>query len=211
MKPAEQLSAFVRDALAAGHGRDIVKGALLRAGWSESEVEAALFGWTDQGLGLPVPSPRTSFSTAEAVTYAMLFVALLAVSWHVVALGFGLIDMWLPDPDSPMGPWQVTSLRWSVSVLVVVLPLFLWLHHRADRAARDDPGQRRAPLRARFGAITLVLAALVLLGAAIAVVFAVLNGDMTARFAAKAGLVLLVAAIVMAWFRSFLGGAADAP
>jgi hypothetical protein len=59
-------------------------------------------------------------------------------------------------------------------------------------------------LRRKFGVLTLFLAALALLGAAVAVVYAGLMGVVTAQFTAKVALVVTIAALVIAWFRDFL-------
>ena len=205
MKPAEPLGAFVQDGLRAGHSPETLRRALLAEGWSEPEVAAALANWADHGLGLPVPRPRTLVVGHDAVLYGLMFVALLVMIWNLVDLGFSLIEVWLPDPLHDMtGHWSNTSMRWSIATLIVALPLFLWLNMRASRAVVVDPGQRRAPLRRRFGALTLFLAALSLLGAAVAVVYAGLTGVVTAQFLAKTGLVVTVACLTIGWFRDYL-------
>ncbi|MCC5992728.1 MAG: hypothetical protein JJT99_09415 [Rhodobacteraceae bacterium] len=211
MRPAARLSAFVQDGLRHGHSAEELREALRANGWSEPEIDTALGDWSDQGLRLPVPRAQPSGNATEAVLYALLFFALLAVTWNVVALAFWLIEIWLPEPGARRGYGATRAMRWSMAVLIVLLPLFLLLYRRAEKAARSDPGLRRAPWRRRFGAVTLFLAALVLLGDAIAVVFAALIGDITAQFIAKAGFVALVAALVMMWFRHFLTDVDDAP
>ncbi|TVQ04398.1 MAG: hypothetical protein EA338_01490 [Roseinatronobacter sp.] len=204
MKPADQLATFVQDGFRAGHSAQDLRAALAAAGWSEPEIDNALAGWADHGLRLPVPRPRPSVSAAEAATYALLFFALLSVTWNVVALAFWLVEIWVPEADGSTGYGTARSMRWSIAVLVVILPLFLWLQARTDRDARANPGQLRSPTRKKFGAVTVFLAALVLVADAIAVVFAFLNGDMTLQFLIKAAIVALVAGLVIAWFRSFL-------
>ena len=207
MRPAEQLSLFVHDGLRAGHSPQELRDALTQAGWSEHEIDDALASWSEGALRLPVPRPRPYVSAREAMLYGLMFVTLLAVTWHLVQLSFGLIEIWLPDPMSGTGYWSQRSMRWSIATLIVVLPLFLGLNRHAERVARDDPGQRRSLIRKRFGALTLFLAALVLLGDSIAVVFAWLNGDLTARFAAKAAVVAVVAVLVIGYFRSLVDDA----
>lgn len=205
MKPAEQLATFVKDGLRAGHGPDALRTALLAEGWSQAEVTAALAAWTDHNLGVPVPRPQAQTSAQDAMLYGLMFVALLTVTFNLIGLGFDLIEMWLPDPlRSEQEFGNLGSMRWSIAVLVVALPVFLWLDRRAARALSGDPAQRRAPLRQKFGALTLFLSVLALLSAAVAVVYAGLTGVVTAQFLAKVALVVLLALLVIAWFRDFL-------
>ena len=205
MKPAEQLEAFVQDGLRAGHRPDALRTALLAEGWSQAEVTAALSAWADHNLGVPVPRPQAQTSGQDAVLYGLMFVALLTVTYNLIDLGFNLIELWLPDPlYSERGFGNLGAMRWSIAVLVVALPVFLWLDRRAARALSGDPGQRRAPLRQKFGAMTLFLSVLALLGAAVAVVYAGLTGVVTTQFLAKVALVVLLALLVIAWFRDFL-------
>jgi hypothetical protein len=207
VKPADALASFVQDGLRAGHSPETLRQVLLTEGWSEAEISAALRAWADHdhGLGLPVPRPRALVAGHDAVLYGLMFVSLLVVTWNLIDLGFNLIEAWLPDPlHDASGHWSSVSMRWSIATLIVVLPLFLWLNMRAARAVALDPGQRRAPLRRRFGAVTLFLAALSMLGAAVAVVYAGLMGVITTQFLAKIALVVGVAGLIIGWFRDYL-------
>ncbi len=205
MKPSDQLEAFVKDGLRAGHSPDALRAALLAEGWSQAEIAAALDGWADRGLGVPVPRPQAQATGQDAVLYGLMFVALLTVTFNLVALGFDLIETWLPDPLQVAGSYgNRDSMRWSIAVLIVVLPVFLWLDRRAARVLSSDPGQRRSPLRQKFAAVTLFLSSLSLLGAAVAVVYAGLTGVITAQFMAKVAFVVVLALLVIAWFRDFL-------
>lgn len=208
MTPADQLDGFVCDGLRAGHSPDSLRAILRAEGWSPTEVERALGAWADHGLGLPVPRPQQGASGQDAVLYGLMFVALLTVIYNLVSLGFDLIEAWIPDPVvTGRGFANRESMRWAIAVLVVALPVFLWLDRRAARILARDPGQRRAPLRHKFGALTLFLSALALLGAAVAVVHAGLTGVITAQFTAKVALVVVLALLVIAWFRDFMSEA----
>jgi hypothetical protein len=205
MKSADILAQFVQDGLRAGHAPERLRAALLTEGWSAPEVDRALGAWADHGLGLPVPRPNAVVAGAEAVVYGLMFVALLVVIWGVVDLGFDLITLWLPDPlQDDSGLWQHQSMRWSIATLIVTLPLFIWLNRRAEKRVAIDPAAARSPLRRKFGAVTLFLAALSLLGAAVSVVYAGLTGVVTAQFLAKTLLVVGVAALVIGYFRSYM-------
>ena len=199
MKPREPLSDFVRDGLRAGHSPDELRAALERAGWPGAEIDAALSAWMDDGLRLPVPRPRSSVSGRELVMFGLFAITLVVVIWHLLQLSFALIEVWLPDPERPGAGWQAGNIRWSISVLLVALPLFAWLTWRVEAPSANGPP--RSPLQVRFGAGAVLVSFLVLIGAAIAVVHAALSGEFTAQFLAKAVVVAGVAGVLIGWFR----------
>lgn len=210
MKPADRLASFVAEALAAGHARSDISAELKAAGWADSEVAEALETWADTRFRPPVPRPRAYVSAREAFVYALTFLALAVSAWHITALGFQLIDLWIPDIADSGGAYAARSVRWSISVLVVAFPLFLALTTQVNRAARRDPSTRRSAVRKWFGYVTLFLAAVALLGDLVAVIYALLNGDLTSRFAAKAVLVAVTAGLVLLHFRGQLKEVPDA-
>lgn len=205
MRPSDHLARFVRESLLAGRGRDRIAAGLRGAGWSDREIEDALAAWQDDPAGgLPVPRPRPVVSARDAVVYGLLFASLVMVSWHVVQLGFGVIDRLLPA----VGQWQApaSGIRWSIAVLLAFLPVFMLLDRWIARETGRDPGRRRSQLRRWFASVALLIAALVLLGDLVAVLHAGLTGDLTARFAARAGLVALMGVLVLAYYRGDLDG-----
>ncbi|MGC9368486.1 MAG: DUF5671 domain-containing protein [Paracoccaceae bacterium] len=210
MRPADQLAQFVAEALKEGRSREEIAAALREAGWTGNEVSGALDAWAETGFTPPVPRPRPYVSAREAFLYALMFLALAMTAWNITALGFELIELWLPDITDRYGGYSAQSVRWSISVLVVFFPLFLVMNTRAQRAAHADPGQRRSAVRKWFGYVTLFLAAIALLGDLIAVIYALLSGDLTARFLAKAALVALTAGLIFLYFRGEMEEARDA-
>lgn len=203
MSPADQLAVFVRDALAAGHTRDEAAEALRAAGWAEAEIGAALDAWAETPFRPPVPRPRRHVSASEAFFYGLTFIALATTIGHVVGLWFALIAVWLPGPGDQVEVvlYAADGVRWSLAVLAVVFPLFLWMDARGTRAALADPARRRSAVRRWFAHVTLFLAVLGLLGDLVAVVYAFLSGEVTLRFLAKAAVVAALAGAVLLYFR----------
>ena len=204
MSRTDPLTDFVRTGLAAGRSRDELAAALVRAGWSGREISGALDTWLTGEHGLPpIPRPRPHVSARDAVVYGLLFLLLGLICWHVAALGFAIVDSLWPEPGDFHAPPR-SSIRWSAAVLIPAVPLFLGLNMRVARATGTDPGRRRSLVRRWVAAVTLLVAALALLSDVVAVVHAVLNGDLTARFAAKAVLIAALAGLVLAYYRDEL-------
>lgn len=208
MRPPEPVASFVREALARGAPPETIARALAEAGWSAAEVRAGLAAW-GQAAGLPpVPRPSAAASPGEALAHLVLFVALGVVLVNLWIVGTALIDRFVPDPlDAPAwgaGP----GLRWAVAGLIAAWPLWAWLTLRLARAEAADPGRRRSPVGRWLTAVALFLAAVALLGDAVAVVARFLNGELTARFLAKAVLVAVLAGSVFLLYRGGLAAEA---
>lgn len=204
MARTDDMAEFVRAGLAAGQGPQALSAALTQAGWAPAEVQAALDAWAPAVDGLPpVPRPRAYVSAREALVYGLLFLLLACICWHLALLGFRIADALLPDPTERY-PAPLSRMRWSIAVLIPTVPLFWWLNRRVARVTAGDPGQRRSLVRKWFAAVTMLLAALALLADLVAVVYALLNGDITARFFAKAVLIALIGGLAFAYYRDEL-------
>lgn len=203
MRASDQLADYVGQALALGRSRDEISAALSQAGWKPEEIDRALRAWAALPFTPPVPRPRPSVSAAEAFGYAAMFISLTLSAWHMVWLGFQLIERWLPDP-TVTGYYDSFGMRWSIAVLVVAVPVFLLTNARSVRAERADAGRRRSALGRWFSYSALFLALLTLTGDLVSTIYAALNGDLTARFLAKVALVAAVAGLIALYFRARL-------
>jgi len=202
MRPADQLAAFVRDALIAGKDRKAIAAAMEQAGWNPSEVDDALNAWSDADFTPPVPRPRPFVSARDAFFYGLMFIALAITAWHLCWLMFELIDRWLPDVgNGNRSYYSAETVRWSMSMLIVFFPLFFYLNNRAVKATLNDPAKRRSSVRRWFGFTTLFIAAITLLGDLVYVIFSLLNGDLTTRSLAKALVIAVVAGVIFLYFR----------
>lgn len=201
MSSIDELRDFVRQALAAGQDRQVIGDALQKAGWTSKEVSDALDGWLDGQGGLPpVPRPGRTLLVKEVFFYGLLFISLSMLSWHLIWLCFSIIDMLIEDPyGRPASP---SSMRWPIAVLIVFLPLFLFLNRRGWQGRDFDRAGRELRARSGFASITLLVSSLVLIGDMIALIFALLNGDLSIRFAAKALVVAAVGGLILLYYRN---------
>lgn len=205
MARSDELNDFVRSGLASGRSGDELATALTQAGWSGREIAAALAAWLPAAPGLPpVPRPRAYVSAREALVYGLLFVLLGMICWHVTMLGFEVIESLLPGWEGRYYTPSASAMRWNIATLIPAVPLFLLLNRKVMRDTARDTGRKRSLVRKWFAAVTLLLASLTLLGDLVAVIYSLLNGDLTARFAAKAALVAVMAGLVFAYYRGEL-------
>ncbi len=194
----EDLSTFVRDALARDIPRERIATALRAAGWPQDKVDEALAAYAEVDFPLPVPRPRPYLSAREAFLYLLLFTALFLSAFHFGALLFELIEKAVPDPAGPS--FSATTLRWSVSYLLVAFPLYLLLTVHQERELRRDPGKRASKVRKWLTYLTLFVAAGFLVGDLVALLFHLLEGELSLRFGLKVAVVAAIAGTAFGYY-----------
>lgn len=202
MASDDDLTDFVRDALARGLPRQRIEQALLQAGWDADLVRTALAAYADVEFPIPVPRPKAYVSAKEAFLYLVLFSTLYVSSYNLGRLVFSFIDRALPDPGQAGGMFEQTSLaiRWSVSSLIIAFPVFLFTSRLLGKAMRRDPSKRASRVRKWLTYLTLFLAGSVLLGDLIALVNNFLGGELGARFVLKVLTVGVIAGAIFGYY-----------
>ncbi|MCD9086464.1 DUF5671 domain-containing protein [Stenotrophomonas sp. SY1] len=197
-----ELELFVREALMRGHSRPQVQQALLAAGWSDEQIRGVLDGWAEVDFALPVPRPRASLSAREAFLYLVLFSTLYLFAWNLGSLLFKLIEYTLAD--AAVAQWRGnsmgSSIRWSISMLIIVFPVFVFVARHVSNDVARHPIKRLSPVRRWLTYLTLFVAAVVLIGDLTTLVFNLLSGELSLRFVLKVLVVGLIAGTVFAYY-----------
>jgi hypothetical protein len=197
----EELLSFVRDALARGVPRSEIQTVLLGAGWRAEEVTKALGAFAEIDFPIPVPRPKPYLSARETFLHLLQFTALYFSAWDLGRLFFLFIDRAFPDPAvSRYGDYISDQIRWSVSSLVIAFPIFLLVTRSLARAAARDVEKRSSKVRKWLTYMTLFVAATVLAGDLVTLLYNLLGGELTTRFLLKAATVALIAGSVFGYF-----------
>lgn len=194
----KDLAQFVREALGAGRSRSEIEVVLTEAGWTTAEAREALQAWSETSFVPPIPRPQALVSARDFFIYALTFGALIFTAIYMVVLCHALIDWAYPQPYH----YGISStVRWSIAVLVVAAPTYFWLTWRERRRLENDPSLHRSSVRKWWIYIALLVAASVLLGDLVSTIYALLDGDFTVQFLAKAAVVAVVAGGVFLFYR----------
>jgi hypothetical protein len=203
MAAQKDLIRFVHDALAAGRSRADIEAALAQAGWSRKDIEASLAAYADTPFVPPVPRPAQIATPRHAFLYAVLFIAMAVTAINMVTLLHAQIDLAFADPAFEQLPERTAGrLRSAVAALLVAAPVYVLVSRHVTRSAAADDGILKSPVRKWLTYLALLVSALVFLGDAIYTVDRFLDGELTLRFALKAGAVALVSGAV---FLHYLG------
>ena len=196
----EELSGFLKEGLERGLPRAELEEVLLETGWPPDQVRGALRAFADVAFPVPVPRPKPYLSAREAFIYLVLFSTLYVSAFNLGSLLFELIQRAFPDPSvDPAFALERSreAIRWAISLLIVTFPVFAFVSWTNDRALQADPTRRLSEVRRWLTYLTLFVAAGVLIGDVTSVVYNLLGGEMTIRFALK---VLTVGSIAGAVF-----------
>jgi len=92
------------------------------------------------------------------------------------------------------------SMRWSTASLVIAFPIFLLISRHIHSAISRDPVKRLSPVRRWLTYLTLFIAASILIGDLTTLVYNVLGGELTIRFALKVVTVGAIAGTIFGYY-----------
>lgn len=198
---AQELYTFVRDGLAKGESKSSLQAVLRNAGWEEGEINAALEQFADVLFSIPVPKRKPYLSAREAFVYLVLFLCLYISAFSFGSLLFDFINRFVPDPlRQYFGESSLRSVRMAVSSLIVAFPLYLWLSVLTGRIIRHHPEKKGSKVRKWLTYITLFVAAGIIIGDFIALIFNLLGGELTMRFILKIAAVIFIAGTTFGYY-----------
>jgi hypothetical protein len=197
-----RLRDFIDSALRSGKTREEIGEALTSAGWSKEQISDGMRFFADVPFDVPVPRPRAQLSARDAFMYLLMYGTLYVSAFQFGSLLFSFINLALPAglPEfAARGAGD--SIRFATSSLIIAFPIFVWLHLKIQREVRLDATRGQSAIRRWLTYLTLLIAAAVIVGDSITLVYSLLSGEMTLRFVLK---VLVVAAIAGSGFAYFL-------
>ena len=195
MAASAELIGFVKEGLQRGVPRRQLDDALRQAGWDRAQVNRAIDQFADIDFAIPVPRPTPSLDARDAFMYVLMNSTLYFSAHNLGALLFELINLAFPDAaaDSYAAVASEMTLRWSLSALIVALPVFGFVAWQLAREVRSDLTKRASKVRRQLTYLTLFIAAVVLIGDVTTLVYNVLGGDLTERFVFKVLTVTVIA------------------
>src|SRR5690606_23412358 len=172
-----RLTAFVEAALSRGAPREDIEQALAGAGWSRAQIRDGLGRFADIDFVVPVPQPRAELSARDAFVYLVMFSTLYFSAYQLGNLLFQLIHLAFPDELAPFTRELIgRNIRWATATLIVAFPVFMFTAMRISRDVAAEPARRNSAIRKWLTYLTLFVAAAIIVGDLIALVFSLLNG-----------------------------------
>ena len=148
---------------------------------------------------LPVTSEKAS--PKDVFLRLLSIITLYASACGFLTLLFQFINIFLPDALNPYErTGAISTIRWSISSLVVIFPVYFLTSWYLNKSYRENPLKRNLRVRRWLIYFTLFIAALIIIGDLVTLVYNLLSGELTARFLLKILAVLFVSGSVFGYY-----------
>ncbi len=140
-------------------------------------------------------------SPKDVFLHLFSIVALYIAVGSFITLLFQYINIFIPDTLDYYGVQSAQgTIRWAIATLIIIFPAYIgsvWLLHRGYSV---NPATRGLRTRKWLVYFTLFLAAAIIAGDLVSLVYNLLNGDLTARFLWKAATIFFVSGSVFGYY-----------
>jgi hypothetical protein len=206
---SETLHGFVQHARRKGFDHAAIRHLLLSTGWKDKDIARAMAA---EGLEIPIPEPAGGGNARDSFIYLLNFASLYVVVVAAIALYFIFLDFLYPD--LAMGAVDVDAVldgvRYSIAAIVIAFPLFLFLSLVLERIVRQSPDSPKMPVARWLTFLTMFLAAAVMVGDLITLLYYFLDGSLTVRFILKAVVLGVIGEVILAYYYFSPRGHSDA-
>lgn len=205
----QSLTDYVVGRIRAGVSKAELKEELSSLGWTEEEIES---GYRSAVIALGAPVPNTGnratqsrkAGTVDVVINFFSFILLGIVATALGTLFFGIINHYLPDALDAANWYSASqttsSIHYSIAALLIGFPMYFFAMRLWFRKFREDEGRMESKLSKWLTYLVLLVAAVTVVGDLIAIVFAMLQGEVTTRFFLKALVILGIAGAIFGFY-----------
>lgn len=201
-----ELVEFIEAARSKGASDPFISQLLKDYGWPQREIEQAFFQVYERLTGLPIPAPRSGVGTSaqDAFLYLLSFVTLAIWTQALGQLAFIFINALIPDAlNRGFGnpSWDVS---FCLARLIVAYPVYLLTMRQLNRDLNRYREKHYSGVRKWLTYLTILIVALIAIGALIAFITSFLQGELRLRFVLKVLVVLLIDGGVLWYYSAWL-------
>jgi len=144
----------------------------------------------------PLPQSKARDVFSHLLAFGTLFFSVV----NAIVLSFQYVDVKFPDSLQFYYVGALDTIRQAMASLIVVWPAFILLSWAINKNAKAHPEKREISIRKWLLYLTLFVTAIAIMADLVTLVNFFLNGEMSARFILKVGVVLVVAAAVFGYY-----------
>lgn len=143
-------------------------------------------------------------SPKDVFLHLLSIITLYASAISFILLIFEYINIAFPDTLGVGGYYSLSasyqSIRWHISILIVVFPVFLWTQNFLSKTYKILPEKRNLRIRKWLLYFTLFLAAVIMIGDLITLIYNLLGGELTQRFLLKIATIFFVTGSIFGYY-----------
>ncbi len=149
--------------------------------------------------GLAPNAAKARVGAIDFFLHLGFIAALYTFLGTLISFAFSIINTAFPDRQYNSFDPYASGMRFSVSMLIVVTPLMLYLLKKIYAHMREEPARKDLWVRKWGLYLTLTLAIIALAIDLVTLINTFLSGEISTRFVMKALVVIVIAALVW-WF-----------
>jgi membrane protein YqaA with SNARE-associated domain len=206
MEP-QKLSAYITEQIRAGKSKQGIQEQLVAVGWSEDEANTAYAKTLlEMGVPAPVAGSRGAYgkksSTVEVVLNLFSFILLGIITTALGTLYFSVIEYFFPDPLTQYYSYSGTTnaIHYAMAALIIGFPLFVLAVRMWFTKFREEENKVESSLTKWVTYLVLLIAAVVIVGDLITVLYTFLQGEISIRFFLKGLTVLAIAGSIFGFY-----------
>lgn len=208
MEP-QTLSAYITKQVEQGVSKKDILEQLVAVGWSEDEANAAYAqALVDSGVPVPEKGSRALFakksSTVEVVLNLFSFILLGIITTALGTLYFKVIEHFFPDPLQSVYYYSYggasNAIHYAIAALIIGFPLFVVSLRMWFKKFREEEQKVESDLTKWVTYLVLLIAAVVIVGDLITILYTFLQGEISIRFFLKGLTVLVLASSIFGFY-----------
>ncbi len=190
---------FIAHARTKGMDHQTIRMLLLSSGWKEKDIASALASET---LDMSVPTPADAGSARDAFFHLLAFTTLYSTVISLIILAYQFIGRTFADPAFVNDYYynDTSAIRWSLAVIIVSFPLFVYLSRILHRESAMHTEKLSSGVRRWLTYLTLFVTACTISGDLITLLFYLLQGELTIRFVLKVLAVLVLSGVPFLYY-----------
>ena len=135
--------------------------------------------------------------------YLIYFISLSFLTSGIGAILFQMINKFTIEPSlaNIIGDnFSQFAIKYGIASVIVAAPLFFFVGHYLNKYLKEGEIDRDSKIRKFLTYLVLFIAAVIVIGDLITLIFNFLDGDLVVRFTLKALVVLIIAASVFGYY-----------
>ena len=136
----------------------------------------------------------------DVCLHLLVMVALYWSAISFMTLCWQYVNYFFPDALADRYADLSGSIRFAVSSLIIVFPVFIWVSWFLNKIYAKEPQVRESKIRKWLIYLTLFITAIVMITDLVCIINIFLGGEITTRFVLKAFSMLIVVGIIFGYY-----------